>query len=246
MIEARHVRSLLLDIEGTTTPISFVYDTLFPYAANNVEEFLSDHLQDEAVQRDVRALRSQREIDLKRGMDAPTCSEQSEQQQIESVVSYARWLISRDSKFGPLKSLQGKVWEEGYLRGDLRGEVFEEVPRALERWRGRGLRTYIYSSGSVLAQRLLFGHSNHGDLAKLLDGFFDTSVGPKTEPKSYLRIAETIALEPSGIVFLSDAVKELDAARDAGFQTVLSVRPGNQPVATDEHPRIHNFDDLPL
>ncbi len=246
MMEASHVRALLLDIEGTTTPISFVYDTLFPYAAHNLGRYLSDHFRDESVQNDVRALRVQREADLKSGMDVPPWSEQSEQQEIASLLTYARWLMSRDSKFGPLKSLQGKVWEEGYLRGDLKGEVFDDVPRALSRWRSRGLKIFIYSSGSVLAQRLLFGHSDHGDLTVLLDGFFDTSVGPKTEAKSYRRIAQSIGLEPTGIVFLSDAVKELGAARHAGFQTVLCIRPGNQPVATDEYVRTCDFDHLPF
>lgn len=245
-MEASQVRALLLDIEGTTTPISFVYDTLFPYAAHHLGRYLADHFWDESIQKDVRALRVQREADLKNGMDVPPWSEESVEQEIESIVSYARWLISRDSKFGPLKSLQGRVWEEGYLRGDLKGEVFEDVPRALARWRARGLKVFIYSSGSVLAQRLLFGNSDHGDLTVLLDGFFDTSVGPKTETESYRRIAESVGLEPTGIVFLSDAVKELDAARHAGFQAVLCVRPGNQPVAADEHVRTCGFDDLPF
>jgi enolase-phosphatase E1 len=157
-----------------------------------------------------------------------------------------KWLISRDSKFGALKSMQGKIWEEGYAAGKLRGQVFDDVPEAVARWRQQGKATYIYSSGSVLAQNLLFGYSNHGDLASMLDGFFDTSVGTKSHPDSYRKIAAEIRKEPGAVLFLSDSPKELDAAHSAGMQTALSVRPGNAPVAPGGHQVIRSFHELPF
>jgi enolase-phosphatase E1 len=154
-------------------------------------------------------------------------------------------LMDQDSKTSALKELQGHIWEDGYNTGELVGAVFDDVKPALERWRQQGVGVGIFSSGSVLAQKLLFGHSSAGDLTPLLRWYFDTTVGAKTDPASYRRIASSIGESPDAVLFVSDIVAELDAARAAGMQTALSVRPGNAVVAYGhEHRQILSFDDI--
>jgi enolase-phosphatase E1 len=158
-----------------------------------------------------------------------------------------RALMDQDSKDPELKELQGHIWEDGYTTGELVGRVFDDVRPALERWSSQAVAVGIFSSGSVLAQKLLFAHSNAGDLTPLLRWHFDTAVGRKTEPDSYLRIARAIGQAPTAILFVSDVVAELDAARTAGMQTALAIRPGNasQP-AGHGHPPVTRFDELGL
>jgi enolase-phosphatase E1 len=153
-------------------------------------------------------------------------------------------LMDQDSKDGELKALQGRIWDEGYRDGALAGQVFDDVPRAFARWRGAGVPIGIYSSGSVLAQQLLFRTIPSGDLTSLISWYFDTSIGAKREIGSYTRIAERVALPASGITFVSDVVAELDAARAAGMETVLSVRRGNAPQPPSDHRTITSFDQL--
>lgn len=154
-------------------------------------------------------------------------------------------LMDQDSKTPALKELQGHIWEDGYNTGALVGVVFEDVKPALERWRQRGIAVGIFSSGSVLAQKLLFGHSSAGDLTPLLRWHFDTSVGAKTNPESYSHIAASMGESPAAVLFVSDIVAELDAARTAGMQTALSVRPGNAAVAEGHgHRSISSFGEL--
>jgi enolase-phosphatase E1 len=154
-------------------------------------------------------------------------------------------LMDQDSKAPALKELQGQIWEEGYRTGELVGAVFDDVRPALERWRARGIDVGIYSSGSVLAQKLLFGRSSAGDLTPLLGWHFDTAVGAKTDPESYRRIVAAIGRSPGELLFVSDVVAELDAAGSAGMQTALSVRPGNAPVSGDHgHRQIQSFDEI--
>lgn len=222
------IRSLLLDIEGTTTPISFVYEVLFPFARRRVETFLREHADEEPVAADLRGLESLR------AAEAPG----------QSIAEFARGLMDQDRKDTPLKSLQGKIWEEGYRRGELRGQLFPDVPRALRRWRGQGRDISIFSSGSVLAQRLLFAHSDAGDLTPLVREYFDTTVGAKQESASYRRIAEELERQPAEILFISDVVAELDAARAAELNVRLAVRPGNRPVSRPDHAAITSFDEL--
>lgn len=222
------VRSLLLDIEGTTTPISFVYEVLFPFARRRVETFLHEHGDEEPVAADLR--------ELERLRAAETAG--------QPIAEFARWLMDQDRKDTPLKSLQGKIWEEGYCRGELRGQLFPDVPRALRRWQAQGRDISIFSSGSVLAQRLLFAHSDAGDLAPLVRAYFDTTVGAKKESASYRRIAEKLERQPAEILFISDVVAELDAARAAGLSTILAVRPGNRPVSQPHPTTITSFDEL--
>ena len=154
-------------------------------------------------------------------------------------------LMDQDSKAPALKELQGHIWEDGYHTGGLVGEVFDDVKPALERWRQQGVAVGIFSSGSVLAQKLLFRHSSAGDLTPLLHWHFDTAVGAKTSPDSYSRIAASIGESPSAVLFVSDIVAELDAARTAGMQTALSVRPGNAAVRDGHgHRPVQTFDEL--
>jgi enolase-phosphatase E1 len=161
-----------------------------------------------------------------------------------SVVSYVHWLMDQDRKSTGLKSLQGKIWDEGYRSGDLRGEVYPDVPPALERWRRQGLDIAIFSSGSVQAQRSLFSSTPAGDLTRLIRAYFDTTTGPKTAPDSYARIAAALERPPSEVLFISDVGAELDAALTSNMQTALCVRaPGSAAVA-GTHRIIHSFDEV--
>jgi enolase-phosphatase E1 len=161
-----------------------------------------------------------------------------------AVVAHVHWLMDRDKKSTGLKSLQGRIWEEGYRTGELRGEVYPDVPPALERWRRQGMDIAIFSSGSVQAQRSLFTSTAAGDLTRFIRAYFDTTTGPKTAPQSYTRIAEALERSPSEVLFLSDIGAELDAARAAGMRTALCVRtPGSAPTS-GVHPVIRTFDDI--
>jgi len=161
---------------------------------------------------------------------------------VPSVVAYVHWLMDRDRKSTGLKSLQGKIWEEGYRAGDLRGEVYPDVPPALERWRREGIDIGIFSSGSVQAQRSLFRNTTAGDLTPFIRAYFDTTTGPKTAPDSYARIAAVLERSPSDVLFLSDIGAELDAARAAGMRTALCLRTPEPTPPAAAHPVIHTFD----
>jgi enolase-phosphatase E1 len=152
--------------------------------------------------------------------------------------------MDRDSKCSALKNLQGKIWQEGYRARELHGEVYPDVAPAFARWSRQGKMLCIFSSGSVLAQRLLFSNTSEGDLTAFLCAYFDTTVGPKNAPGSYSQIAKKLALDASSILFVSDVVKELDAARDAGMQTTLCVRSPSMEGAASPHAVIHSFDEV--
>ena len=239
------VEALLLDIEGTTAPIDFVYSVLFPYAKANARRFLTAHRSLPAVHEDIIALLEENTSDLEQGNVPPPIEGSAASVSMEAVSNYVSWLIDRDRKTTPLKSLQGKIWEEGYRKGELRSRVFGDVAPAFERWCARGKKIYIYSSGSVLAQKLLFGNTEAGDLTPLIGGYFDTKIGAKKQPESYRRIATELNLEGSSITFVSDVVDELDAAASVGFKTVLCVRPGNPAQSPDSGHEIKTtFDEL--
>ncbi|MCI0349611.1 MAG: acireductone synthase [Acidobacteriales bacterium] len=244
LFDSARTRVILLDIEGTTTPISFVYRTLFPFAAARVEEFLQQHPADREVGDLAEQLRREREAQASKVSDLPRWNDASAEERLRSAAAYVRYLMEHDSKATPLKTLQGKIWEEGYRQGKLRGEVYPDVAPALIRWRAQGRRIAIFSSGSVLAQKLLFTHSTTGDLAKFIDAFFDTTTGPKREAASYRRIAVLLSSAPSEILFLSDVAAELDAASAAGMQTGLSLRPEVEKPAAPVHPSIKTFDEI--
>ena len=239
------VSCILLDIEGTTTPLAFVHDVLFSYARKHLKLYVQNNIDSVELKDDLAKLRSEHATDLQEGLQPPPFFEGSREVQVESFNSYASWLIERDRKSTGLKSLQGKIWRQGYLDGTLKADVFEDVPEALERWHRAGLKICIFSSGSVLAQKLLFAHTIAGDLTRYLDEFFDTTIGPKMEVESYRRIAQILQLPPNEVLFISDVVKELDAAGKAGMQTLLSIRPGNQPQEmAAAYQSIQSFNDI--
>lgn len=219
------VRGVLLDIEGTTTPIAFVHDVLFSYARYHVKRFLRENSDSQEVRADIELLRQEHAEDV----SAPPLDST-----VESIAGYVEWLIGCDRKSTGLKSLQGKIWRQGYLDGSLKSQVFDDVAPAMKRWHEAGLNVSIFSSGSVLAQQLLFAHTNVGDLTAFIDNYFDTNVGKKTDADSYRRIAADLGIEAQEIVFISDVVAELDAAKEAGMRTLLSVRPGNPPQEPDQ------------
>lgn len=238
-------RAVLLDIEGTTTPIAFVHDVLFSYAKTHVGDYLAKHFNTEDVRKDIQLLRQEHATDVRENKQPPPLAEPESAAELESITDYVQWLIGLDRKSTGLKSLQGKIWREGYSEGSLRSQVYPDVAPALARWRTAGLNVSIFSSGSVLAQQLLFAHTEAGDLTPFINNYFDTSIGPKAAAQSYRRIAETLDLPPGAILFISDVVAELAAAREAGMKTVLSIRPGNQPqVSADQYALIHSFNEL--
>jgi len=232
------IRALLLDVEGTTTPIAFVHEALFPFARRHMLEFILRNFARADVREDIEGLRAECDSDRVQGHNPPEWSDE-----IDSSVAYSHWLMDQDRKSTALKSLQGKIWEAGYRADHLKGEVYDDVPRALARWRDAGRTIAIFSSGSVLAQQLIFAHSNKGDLSGFIDAYFDTTTGPKKEAASYQSIANVLGFLPAETLFCSDVVAELDAARTAGLQTALCVRDGAAPVGA-EHSVIHTFDEV--
>ena len=229
---------ILLDIEGTTTPIAFVHDVLFTYARDHVREYLVQHSTE--IADDISQLREEHSRDVSSGAEPPPLTND-----LDSIAAYVDWLIDRDRKSTGLKSLQGKIWREGYANGTLKAQVFSDVRPAFKRWHKAGLRVSIFSSGSALAQQLLFAHTEVGDLTTFITDYFDTNVGAKGDAESYRRIASNMQLQPHEILFISDVVTELEAACTAGMETSLSIRPGNQPQPDPDRFRIiHTFDEV--
>lgn len=227
------MRAVLTDIEGTTTPLSFVHDVLFPYARRRLDAACAsgDARFAEALHR----LREEYDEEKRSGADLPAFGD---------GAPYAHRLMDRDRKSTGLKILQGILWEDGYRDGELRGQVWPDVADALRLWKEGGIRVRIFSSGSVLAQKLLFGHSDQGDLLPYFEGFHDTTTGPKQNPESYAAITAAFGLPSEEILFLSDVTAELDAARGAGMQTGLLVRPGNRPAEPNGHAVYGSFAEL--
>ena len=229
------IRGILLDIEGTTTPIAFVHDVLFTYARQHVRDYLVQHFKD--LTDDIAQLREEH---MRETAQPPPFKHDP-----DSIAAYVHWLIDRDRKSKGLKSLQGKIWREGYANGTLKAQVFDDVRPAFERWHKAGLRISIFSSGSALAQQLLFAHTDDGDLTGLISDYFDTNVGAKRDVESYRRIANTMNLPPHEIIFISDVTTELEAAKAAGMETRLSIRAGNQPQPEpDRFQIIHSLDQV--
>lgn len=204
------IRAILTDIEGTTSSLSFVKDVLFPYARQNMAAFLHQHVAAPAVVEQLAAVNAVvgRELSL-----------------TEAVAQLQQW-IDEDRKITPLKALQGMIWEQGYRNGDYTGHVYADAAQRLRAWYAARVRLYVFSSGSVQAQKLLFAHSDQGDLTPLFSGYFDTSSGNKRDPAAYRTIAAAIGLPATDILFLSDIVEELDAAHTIGMQTRQLVRGG--------------------
>jgi enolase-phosphatase E1 len=242
-LTAAGVDVVLLDIEGTTTPITFVHDVLFPCARARVRAYLEETAGSDAeIQRILEDLRD--EIPAT-DFPLPAGNPEAGSETLEAdIVSFIYWLMDHDRKSGPLKALQGRIWEQGYATGQLKGEVYPDVREAFVRWTAGGVRIGIFSSGSVLAQKLLFANSTAGDLSPFLSSYFDTAVGAKGEAGSYRRIAVALDVAPARVLFLSDVVEELDAAREAGLRTLLCVRrPAHRP-ASCAHGIVESFDPI--
>lgn len=221
------IRAILTDIEGTTSSLSFVKEVLFPYARERLGDFVQEHGQEPGV----------REILQQVGQAAgKTLTDE------EGVIQLRQW-IDEDRKITPLKALQGLIWEAGYRNGDYQGHIYDDAVAKLQQWHQQGLKLYVYSSGSVYAQKLLFGHTGYGDLTPLFSGYFDTQVGAKQESTAYRKIAETINLPADEILFLSDIETELDAAREAGMKTCWLVREGTPDERARHHPVV-SFDQI--
>lgn len=233
------VRAVLTDIEGTTTPLSFVLDVLFPYARRRLDAACASG--DARFGEPLRLLREEHEAEKAGGANIADIAGLPD---FGDGAPYAHWLMDRDRKSTALKMLQGMLWEEGYRSGELKGQVYPDVAAALRTWKERGIRARVFSSGSVLAQKLIFGHSDQGDLLTFFEGFHDTTTGPKQVAASYQAIAEAFALPPEQILFLSDVTAELDAARAAGMPTGLLIRPGNRPADPNGHPGYQSFAEL--
>lgn len=218
------IRAIVTDIEGTTSSISFVHEVLFPYARRHIADFVRRN----ATQPEVRAQ-----------LDAVSTEAGRPLTDDEAIALLSDW-IDHDRKITPLKALQGMLWEEGYRNGDFQGHVYPDAYARLCEWSDKGLRLYVYSSGSVKAQQLLFAHTGFGDLTPMFHGYFDTTIGGKKEPASYARIVQSLGLPPEEILFLSDIQEELDAARAAGLNTVWLRREGGiDPRAA--HPQVADF-----
>jgi len=244
LFDETQVRAILLDIEGTTTPIDFVTKTLFPYASRKLEAFLREHAADAEVDMLIKDLRAQHSLDERSGLKPPSWRDDLKDERLRSSAVYGQWLVARDSKCTPLKALEGKIWQQGYASGELRGEVYPDVPAALERWKVQGKKVCIYSSGSVLAQQLLFGSVATGDLTPYISAFFDTRVGMKNEPESYRKIAEGLSRESQQFLFLSDVLQEIQAARAAGMQALLCERAAKEGAPQSTEQVIGNFDGI--
>lgn len=230
--------AILLDIEGTTTPVEYVFGVLFPFAKDNVETFLQTHHHEQLVQADLKRLRQEYEADRTQGISIPEWKENL----TTGVVPYISYLIEVDRKSTGLKSLQGKIWEQGYRNGTLRSHIFSDVKPAFERWTRAGKQLFIFSSGSVQAQQLLFRHTDVGDLTGFLSGYFDTEIGAKKVADSYRKIAQAIGMSPERILFISDVTMELKAAQSAGMQTLFSFRPGNHSSDSEGFELVKSFD----
>lgn len=230
------VKALIVDIEGTTTPIGFVKETLFPYAEENVESFLTKRYDDEETQQDIKALQELAAKEKADGVEGVVeiPKEGSKEDIIKAVVDNVKWQMDEDRKTTALKQLQGHIWREGYKTGQIKAELFEDVGPALQQIVEEGVNVYVYSSGSVEAQKLLFGNTEEGDLLELFTDFFDTTIGNKKDSGSYKKIVEKIGVSPEEILFLTDTPEEATAASKAGLRSALVARDGNEEL-TEEH-----------
>lgn len=223
------IKAIVTDIEGTTSSLSFVKDVLFPYARAKLPEFVRQN---------------QNEPNIKQ-LITDTCHESKIEFGIEAAIAQLIEWIDLDKKITPLKALQGFIWKAGYDLGDFKGHLYPDAIANLKNWHSQGITLYVYSSGSVLAQKLLFGHTDDGDLTPLFTGFFDTNIGGKKEPESYRKIAEEIGLPANKILFLSDIKEELDAAKLVGFYTIWLTRE-HEPEVQAQHPQVGSFDAIEL
>ncbi|MDH5546177.1 MAG: acireductone synthase [Gammaproteobacteria bacterium] len=224
------IKAIVTDIEGTTSSISFVHEVLFPYAREHIQTYVEANAQKPEVQAlldEVRTITGQAELSV-----------------AEVIAQFKQW-IAEDKKITPLKAIQGMIWEDGYRTGSFTGHIYDDSVRALRQWHQQGLALYVFSSGSVFAQKLLFGFSDAGDLTPLFSGYFDTNIGSKREVPAYQTIVSQLGLPADEIVFLSDIREELDAAREAGMHTIWFVRDASVD-ANAAHQQVTSFDAIDL
>jgi enolase-phosphatase E1 len=223
------IKAIITDIEGTTSSLSFVKDELFPYARAHVGEFLHANINNENV------------INILDAVNTHVGKTLSLDEAIDQLIVW----IDNDEKITPLKALQGLIWESGYLRGELTGHLYSDAIHNLQTWKAQGFDLYVYSSGSVYAQKLLFSHTEAGDLTPLFSGYFDTNIGSKQDSTSYENIVAHIGLPPEQLLFLSDIEAELNAAQNAGLQTIWLTR-DRAPQAGATHWQVEDFDSIEL
>ncbi|ERK06555.1 MAG: acireductone synthase [Pantoea sp.] len=221
------IRAIVTDIEGTTSDIRFVHNVLFPYARQHLTAFVREHQDDAPVAAALAAVREE-----------SGAAQASLDEVIATLLSY----IDQDRKSPGLKALQGMIWRDGYVSGQFTGHLYPDVLPAFERWQQQGKALYVYSSGSVAAQKLLFGYSDEGDLTSLFSGYFDTGVGAKRETQSYRNIAQQIGYAPSELLFLSDIHQELDAAAEAGWHTLQLIR--GEADSESRHRQVNDFSQI--
>ncbi|MFZ2168400.1 MAG: acireductone synthase [Methylococcaceae bacterium] len=223
------IKAIVTDIEGTTSSLTFVKEVLFPYARANMADYVRRHKDEPQVKTLLKE----------------SCKEAGAELDTEQLIQqFIRW-IDEDKKVTPLKSLQGLIWETGYHKGDFKGHVYPDAATYLKAWKTTGLDLYIYSSGSVYAQKLLFSHTEYGDLTPLFSGYFDTHIGGKKEQESYCKIAEQLGIPANQLLFLSDIKEELDAAKTAGFQTLWLTR-DSTPDPQAAHQQVSDFDQISI
>jgi len=239
------ITHVLLDIEGTTCPVSFVSEVLFPYASASLEPYLEAH------QENAEIAKLMRDVEVAWREDAHPEARALLQQQytaaslsVQALSAYLRQLIGRDIKLTPLKDLQGRIWRSGHASEELIAPLFGDVPAALQRWHDDGFTLAVYSSGSVPAQQLLYGHCHEGDLTGLFSHWFDTKTGPKQAQESYLTIATEMLTTPANVLFISDSIQELEAADAAGMRTQFSDREGNPAREAGRFARISDYSSL--
>ena len=224
------IRAILTDIEGTTSSIAFVKEVLFPYARDHMAEFIETNHGHPDLQRHLVAAGREAGRSLESG----------------GLVEQLLHWIDQDKKITPLKAIQGMIWRDGYMRGDFKGHVYQDAADKLKEWHDSQIRLYVYSSGSVEAQKLIFGYSCFGDLTHLFSGYYDTRMGSKKDTASYQSILEDIGLPAESVLFLSDAAEELDAAMSAGMNTCQLLRVGDGAVPSARHPQAVDFTEIRL
>lgn len=239
--EAKNLKGVLLDIEGTTSPIEYVHQKLFSFAKENLESYLLVHWDDKQI----KDILSKMKDDFVSSGGKPEDLLQNSEKGRKSLSEFIIKLINSDSKGTPLKELEALIWEDGYRDGRLAGEVFPDVPVALKRWTKKNLVVCIYSSGDIKSQRSIFSTTRYGDLTKYIFSYFDTKVGPKKESESYDRISGMLGLDPEQICFISDSYEELLASSEAGFVSIFSER-GLPSPKDNSFPRINSFDEIPF
>lgn len=221
------IKAIVTDIEGTTSSISFVHDVLFPYARQRMAQFIKSNIEDPQVASHINDVRHNAGENL----------------DLDKVIAQLLQWIDEDKKISPLKALQGLIWESGYKNGDFHGHVYQDAYENLMKWQELGVDLYVYSSGSVYAQKLLFGHTEFGDLNPLFKGYFDTQIGAKMESTSYQNIIKQLGIPAEQVLFLSDVEAELDAARSAGINTCWLVRDNEIDIGAS-HPQVPSFDKI--